>query len=529
MAAMKIEKLYTAASAITNVILQSQTFGTSWTAQNITVGSDTTVAPDGTVTADTLTNSGGATTHIVYQQPTIASGNRTISCYAKAGTNQYLTLSNQNAGVGRLQVFDLSDGSLGEQITGSSGAGSTTFVSASCTSVGNGWYRCVFTVSDSSSNPFTFPGQAGAKTGNSVATAPQVTYNDNTDTLYVWGFQVETGTSASNYVATTTASVTAAGTLIGAWTKDANAQTIRLVMIGGGGSGAGGARRASGTVATSGGGGGGGGIIDIWLGADQLGATETYTVGAAVSGGPKASSDNANGSNGNNGNATTFTIGSGATTLTAYAGGSGTGGSSGGGGAGLSGSAAASVAGANGGVGGGAGATAGTNNTNFGCGSSAAGGAAISAGLVGGNAIFGGAGGGSGGGKDTNPTYFDGGAGGGTHLPGGAAGTNAGTVNGTAGKDAVGARCGSGGGGGAAHNTVSGAGGAGGTPGGGGGGGGATINGQTAGDGGSGARGEIWVISYLDEVAGGTFSFWVNHAMTDGVFRGLHPIESGVK
>jgi hypothetical protein len=45
------------------------------------------------------------------------------------------------------------------------------------------------------------------------------------------------------------------------------------------------------------------------------------------------------------------------------------------------------------------------------------------------------------------------------------------------------------------------AGGDGGIPGGGGGGGGATLNGVTAGAGGKGARGEIWVITYGDPSA----------------------------
>lgn len=123
---------------------------------------------------------------------------------------------------------------------------------------------------------------------------------------------------------------------------------------------------------------------------------------------------------------------------------------------------------------------------------------------------YGGGGGGAGGCKSITPGYFDGGAGGGTHLAGGAGGTNAGTVNGTAGANAVGARCGSGGGGGAAHATASGNGGAGGTPGGGGGGGAGGLNGNTAGAGGAGGRGEIWVVTYLTDTAtgGGSGASW---------------------
>src|SRR5512144_1732251 len=83
------------------------------------------------------------------------------------------------------------------------------------------------------------------------------------------------------------------------WTKDANAEYIRLVLVGGGGSGGAGRSRGAGLFAGGGAGGGGGGIIDLTLGASELGATETYTVAAAVTGGTGVAAGGNAGSNGN--------------------------------------------------------------------------------------------------------------------------------------------------------------------------------------------------------------------------------------
>lgn len=205
-------------------------------------------------------------------------------------------------------------------------------------------------------------------------------------------------------------------TASGTWTKDTGLQRIRVQAWGGGGSGA----------ADDGGGGGGGGYFEAWFEADELGATETVTVGAGGVG-------VLNG-NGNAGANTTF-----GSLVTAYGGSGGiaTPGSAGGDGGDIqAGSTLFRGAGGNastGGVGifwGGGGGGDGDGGTG-----------------AGGNALFGGAGGG--GSYSGGPSY----AGGGTSIYGGNGGAS-GAVDGTVGSVP-------GGGGGASNTGTSGAGAAG--------------------------------------------------------------------
>jgi hypothetical protein len=106
------------------------------------------------------------------------------------------------------------------------------------------------------------------------------------------------------------------------WTKESWAKSVRIILIGGGGPGGGGGRYAAATSASGGAGGGGGAVIDRIYSADQLGSTETYTVGAQVNGGAGATADtNAGGVGPASGSNTTFTING--VTLTAYGGGRG--------------------------------------------------------------------------------------------------------------------------------------------------------------------------------------------------------------
>jgi hypothetical protein len=91
----------------------------------------------------------------------------------------------------------------------------------------------------------------------------------------------------------------------GTWTKPAGAKAIHVELVGGGGGGGGGRRGASSTARGGGGGGAGAGRTVMWLSPDQLGATETVTVGAGGTGGADAA-DNTDGGAGGSGGDTTF-------------------------------------------------------------------------------------------------------------------------------------------------------------------------------------------------------------------------------
>lgn len=84
----------------------------------------------------------------------------------------------------------------------------------------------------------------------------------------------------------------------GTWTKPAGVKAVRVRLVGGGGSGGGAAATAAAQAACGGGGGAGGYSEEIIL-ADDLGATETVTIGAA-------GAASAAGGAGNSGGTTSF-------------------------------------------------------------------------------------------------------------------------------------------------------------------------------------------------------------------------------
>jgi hypothetical protein len=123
----------------TNLLLRSEEFGTTWVSTRASVTANSIVAPDGSLTADKITeDTTAAATHLLTQVGTLISivGSRyTYSVYAKADGRNWIVLS--PGGSWGYAWFDISAGALGTVIDG---GGATT---ASITNVGNGWYRCV--------------------------------------------------------------------------------------------------------------------------------------------------------------------------------------------------------------------------------------------------------------------------------------------------------------------------------------------------------------------------------------------------
>jgi hypothetical protein len=179
----------TTAMAEQNLLLQSQTFNTTWAVNAASITADSTTAPDGTTTADTLT-SAGTDACLTYQaKPTSSSG--TISCYIKKGTSNYAYMYVDNPSLtGNAAFFDINTGVIGSY----SGA----FTSASIVSVGNGWYRCIA----------TFSGISGTNVGFGVCDTSSSTPCTSGRTIYIWGAQIEQRSTATAYTATTTQPIT---------------------------------------------------------------------------------------------------------------------------------------------------------------------------------------------------------------------------------------------------------------------------------------------------------------------------------
>lgn len=182
-------------------IYSEQLDNAAWNKINTTVTANSTTAPDGTTTADTLTCSAGS--GVKYFYPTaspagLASGNiERHSVFIKKGTHPYVSVSNAYADA-LVYNFDTGDILLGIAAGG--------FTDYSVEGQGDGWYRFTieFLKTDSSTRQIyiamrgTFTNATGVGTFSSAA---------STETIYVWGMQANNETDLETYVQTVATAV----------------------------------------------------------------------------------------------------------------------------------------------------------------------------------------------------------------------------------------------------------------------------------------------------------------------------------
>lgn len=174
----------------TNQLNYSNTFnGTGWTIQDATLTSGQS-GYDGTSNAWKLTESATTAEHYVRQTPSV-SGLLTISIYAKANTRDWLYLRGVTGSVNVRAWFDLQNGVVGTT--------NGSVLSRSIQSVGGGWYRCSMTLNHQSGFECYF----GISNADGV-----VNYaGDGTSSIYIQDAQLEYGLVATNYIETTSATV----------------------------------------------------------------------------------------------------------------------------------------------------------------------------------------------------------------------------------------------------------------------------------------------------------------------------------
>jgi len=182
-----------------NLSVQTQDV-TNWTVTSyVEVSAESEQGPLGTGTVQSMRETISTGQHYISDDtvaPALDAGTYTMSVYAKikAGT-RYLQLRPFGLGSGvAFANFDLTTGSV---VSG--GTGGTGLDSASIESVGDGWYRCIMTATFASSG-----GNMMIIMSNGTGELPLYA-GDTTSAFYVYGPQVEVGTSATTYQRVTTA------------------------------------------------------------------------------------------------------------------------------------------------------------------------------------------------------------------------------------------------------------------------------------------------------------------------------------
>jgi len=168
-----------------NLLTRSEEFdNATWAKTNATVTANSTTAPNGTTTADTLIPSATLGSHNLLQTTSSTPQNNVLTVFAKPAGYNWIIL--QGSG---FAWFDVANGVVGNQ-SGCTG---------SMTAVGNGWYRCQIYMTTSSANLNIWA------TNNNAVTSFT---GDGTSGVFIWGAQLEPvtyQTTASTYVATTSA------------------------------------------------------------------------------------------------------------------------------------------------------------------------------------------------------------------------------------------------------------------------------------------------------------------------------------
>jgi hypothetical protein len=164
-----------------------------WTKNAISITANTTTAPDGTTTADTLSD--GLTNNAHYINTPVSlgiNGNNTLSIYAKANTLNFLWIYFYNGvePAGPAAWFNLSNGTIGTVYSG---------ITANIENAGNGWYRCSITRNFNFTASFSNCGFGVSNADNVVS------YLGTNKSLFVWGPQLDAGLTPTTYqpIATT--------------------------------------------------------------------------------------------------------------------------------------------------------------------------------------------------------------------------------------------------------------------------------------------------------------------------------------
>lgn len=202
----KMKAVYPMVTDNYNLLSYTEDFtNAAWLNDQASSTANQTIAPNGTNTADKLIENSANNHHLNYQSVSATVGQiYTFSVYLKAAERSYaaIQVADSIVPVNRYTVLvDLINGT----ILGTRNSNSPTNTSSSIQSVGNGWYRVTATMKQVAGTSFF----GHIATSNSATPTYDIidfpTYTGNgTSGIFIWGAQIELGTSASTYQAIAT-------------------------------------------------------------------------------------------------------------------------------------------------------------------------------------------------------------------------------------------------------------------------------------------------------------------------------------
>ena len=186
----------------TNLATWSEDFtNADWNKLNTTVTGNSVAAPDGTTTADTITDNTTNGAHLVYELKAIRTVGTAFSVFMKKGTLDYGYIGTvQSTAFFAGATINLTNGTVTETALGTS-----TTATVTVNALANGWYRVILQ---------TNVLDGGLAFGPSNGSALSGTYKENiytgtgSGTIYAWGAQLENASYPTSYIPTTTAAVT---------------------------------------------------------------------------------------------------------------------------------------------------------------------------------------------------------------------------------------------------------------------------------------------------------------------------------
>lgn len=186
----------------TNLSLYSEQFDNGYWLGNTTKTANNTIAPNGINSADRINATAINFFHRVNGLSSVNSGTAyTFSVYAKANTLGFIQLALNTGFTNDYSISPYANFNLTTGIISQIGNGAT----AQIESLGNGWYRCSITAT-SIANAL---GEVNINLINSgTLSAFQFWSANATDSLFIWGAQLEAGSYPTLYIPTTSASVT---------------------------------------------------------------------------------------------------------------------------------------------------------------------------------------------------------------------------------------------------------------------------------------------------------------------------------